>query len=295
MRNEPEMLDLILNTARADGRVRAVIMNGSRVNPDAPRDPFQDYDIVYVVTDVDSFKAEPDWIDVFGARMIMQLPDDMGDGPSAAGSYAYLMQFADGNRIDLTLWPRANLTALGRDSLSVLLLDKDGVIEPFLPPHNGDYLPQPPTAKEFADCCNEFLWVMPYIAKGLWRDELPYALFHRDVVVREQLVKMLMWQIGVQTDFRVSPGKNGKYFARLLPAAQWELYLQTYGPAEDAATWDTVERMCRIFRETALAVAARMGFDYPHGDDARVSAHLAHVRVLPRDAVDIDPVLDVST
>ena len=60
MRNEQEMLDLILGTARANDRVRAVIMNGSRVNPDAPRDPFQDYDIVYVVTDVDSFQAEPD-------------------------------------------------------------------------------------------------------------------------------------------------------------------------------------------------------------------------------------------
>ena len=284
MRNENEMLDLILSTARADDRVRAVIMNGSRVNPDAPRDPFQDYDIVYVVTDVDSFKAAPDWIDVFGERMILQRPDDMGDGPPAAGSYAYLMQFADGNRIDLTLWPRANLAALGRDSLSVLLLDKDGVIEPFPPPHNGDYLPQPPTAKEFADCCNEFWWVMPYIAKGLWRDELPYALFHRDVVVREQLVKMLMWQIGVQTDFRVSPGKNGKYFARLLPGDQWRRYRQTYGPADVSTTWDTVEVMCGLFRETALAVAGHFGFAYPRDDDARVSAHLAHVRALPGDA-----------
>ena len=284
MRNENEMLDLILSTARVDDRVRAVIMNGSRVNPDAPRDPFQDYDIVYVVTDVDSFKAAPDWIDVFGERMILQRPDDMGDGPPAAGSYAYLMQFADGNRIDLTLWPAANLAALGRDSLSVLLLDKDGLIEPFPPPHNGDYLPRPPTAKEFADCCNEFWWVMPYIAKGLWREELPYALFHRDVVVREQLVRMLTWQIGVQTGFRVSPGKNGKYFSRLLPAEQWERYLQTYGPADAATTWDTVEEMCGLFRETAQVVAAQFDFAYPHGDDARVSAHLAHVRALPRDA-----------
>ncbi|MEZ4583524.1 MAG: aminoglycoside 6-adenylyltransferase [Caldilineaceae bacterium] len=84
MRNEPEMLDLILNR-RAPTAACAVIMNGS-ASTRARRDPFQDYDIVYVVTDVDSFKAEPDWIDVFGARMIMQLPDDMGDGPSAAGS-----------------------------------------------------------------------------------------------------------------------------------------------------------------------------------------------------------------
>jgi aminoglycoside 6-adenylyltransferase len=36
MRTEREMLDLIINTARNDERVRAVIMNGSKVNPNAP-------------------------------------------------------------------------------------------------------------------------------------------------------------------------------------------------------------------------------------------------------------------
>jgi aminoglycoside 6-adenylyltransferase len=215
------------------------------------------------------------------------LPDDVGDARPGGVSYAYLMQFADGNRIDLTLWPQEHMAALGRDSLSVLLLDKDGRIEPYPPPHNGDYLPQPPTAKQFADCCNEFWWVATYIAKGLWRQELPYALYHRDVIVREELVKMLAWQIGVQTNFTVSPGKNGKYFARLLPAAQWALYLQTYGTADYITAWETVEVMCRLFREAAANVADHFCFDYPHGDDARVSAHLRHVRALPHGAREI--------
>jgi len=45
MRNEKEMLDLILNIAENDDNIRAVIMNGSRVNPHAKKDPFQDFDI----------------------------------------------------------------------------------------------------------------------------------------------------------------------------------------------------------------------------------------------------------
>ena len=69
--------------------------------------------------------------------------------------------------------PRLDL--VGRDSLSVLLLDKDGIIEPFPPPSEADYLPAPPTAEGFADCCNEFWWVCPYVAKGLWREEIVYA------------------------------------------------------------------------------------------------------------------------
>ncbi len=51
------MFDLILDTARADERIRAVILNGSRANPNAPRDPFQDFDIVYLVTDSAALRA----------------------------------------------------------------------------------------------------------------------------------------------------------------------------------------------------------------------------------------------
>ena len=103
MRSEQAMLELIVSTAQHDDRIRAVIMNGSRTNPNARRDPFQDFDIVYVVTEVESFKDDPRWIDRFGERMILQLPELMQDPPPQNnGTFIYLMQFMDGNRIDLT-------------------------------------------------------------------------------------------------------------------------------------------------------------------------------------------------
>ncbi len=58
MRTEQELYDLILAFARKDERIRVVAMNGSRANPNAPRDAFQDYDIVFLVTDMDSFLAD---------------------------------------------------------------------------------------------------------------------------------------------------------------------------------------------------------------------------------------------
>lgn len=48
-RTETEMMNLILSTAKEDERVRAVILNGSRANPNLKKDIFQDYDIVYIV------------------------------------------------------------------------------------------------------------------------------------------------------------------------------------------------------------------------------------------------------
>ena len=290
MRTEQEMLDLILNTARQDERIRAVILNGSRANPNAPRDPFQDFDVVYVVTDVEPFRHNLQWIDRFGELMILQLPDEMQDPPPAPGrddSFCYLMQFADGNRIDLGLWPVARADEIERDSLSILLLDKDGLVEPFDPPSDRDYLPRPPTAKAFADCCNEFWWVSPYVAKGLWRREIVYAKHMLDEYVREQLAKMLTWYVGVETDFQSSPGKLGKYLERYLSPELWQMLQDTYSDASYERTWEALFTMGDLFRRLALHVAGHLGLEYPHGDDARVSAHLRHVKDLPRDAQEI--------
>jgi aminoglycoside 6-adenylyltransferase len=285
MRSEQEMFELIVGTARQDDRIRAVILNGSRANPNAPRDIFQDYDVVYVVTEVEAFKGDPDWIKRFGEMMILQLPDDMGDGPERDdGGYGYLMQFADGNRIDLTLYPLDRLNEMERDSLTILLLDKDGCIKPPPPPSESDYLPKPPTAKEYADCCNEFWWVSTYVAKGLWRGEIIYAKYLLEQVLREELLKMLTWYIGVKSQFLRNPGKFGKYFKQYLEPELWQMLLDSYADSSYDRTWEALFLMGDLFRRTAVPVAAHFDFDYSHGDDKRVSAHLKHVRSLPKNA-----------
>jgi aminoglycoside 6-adenylyltransferase len=285
MRSEQEMLELIVETAKKDERIRAVIMNGSRTNPNAPKDIFQDFDIVYIVTDVTAFKYAYAWLKRFGELMIMQMPEDMQDPPpSNNGSFVYLMQFTDGNRIDLTISPLAKLAELEQDSLSILLLDKDNLIEPFAPPSESDYLPSVPTAKAFFDCCNEFWWVCPYIAKGLWRDEITYAKSIFEQGVREQLMKMVIWYMGVKTQFLRSPGKLGKYLNQYLEPELWEMLQKTYADASRDNIWEALDTMCHLFRLTAAHVAAHFGFDYPHADDAKVSAHLKHVRFLPKNA-----------
>ncbi len=284
MRSEQEMLDLIVNTAQNDDRVRAVIMNGSRVNPNASRDFFQDYDVIYIVTEKESFLADPGWIKVFGELMILQLPDDMSDPPPEDGRYAYLMQFMDGNRIDLTLFLRDRLDSLAPDSLTLVLLDKDGILPHFAPSNDSDYLPRPPTAKKYFDCANEFWWCSPYVAKGLWRRQLPYARQMLDWYVREQLLKMLVWYIGVRTDFKVSPGGMGKYIEKYLEPDLWQLYLHTFSDADYDHTWTALFAMGDLFRRVAVPVAEHFGYAYPYGEDQRVTAHLHHVRSLPRDA-----------
>ena len=285
MRSEQEILELILNTAKSDDRIRAVIISGSRVNPNARRDVFQDFDILYLVTDVESFRDDHTWINRFGEMMILQMPEAMGDPPPVNdGRFTYLMQFTDGNRIDLTLFPITKLREFKRDSLSVLLLEKDGIVGPFPAPSESDYLPRPPTAKDFSDCCNEFWWVCTYVAKGLWREEIVYAKYMLDQVIREQLRKMLTWYVGVKTGFLRGPGHFGKHLNEYLEPELWAVLEKTYSDASCENTWGALYKMCDLFRVAANRVADHLGFDYPRGDDEKVGAHLKHVRSLPKNA-----------
>ncbi len=285
MRSEHEILDLIVNTATHDDRIRAVIMSGSRVNPQARRDIFQDFDIVYLVTDVGSFTADCKWIDRFGELMILQMPEAMGGLPPKNNcSFVYLMQFADGNRIDLTLYPVAKCHEIERESLSRLLLDKDGIVESLPEPSEADYLPKIPSARAFFDSCNEFWWVCPYIAKGLWREEILYAKYMFDHVVRPQLMDMLTWYVGMNTHFSCSPGKCGKYLKQYLEPDLWTMLEKTYSDASYENTWHALFVMCDLFRTISRKIAAHFSFAYPHSDDKKVSAHLRHVRFLPKDA-----------
>lgn len=279
-RDEQTMLNLIIEIAKSDERIRAVIMNGSRASPCAKKDIFQDYDIVYIVTDVEPFVVDTNWINHFGDILIMQAPDKMDEKwPKSKDKYVYLMQFKDWNRIDLTLLHINQLNTMSKDSQSILLLDKDNFIEPFPPPSDKDYLPKPPTEKEFLDCCNEFLWVSTYVAKGIWRKELTYAKYVSEQVVKEELIQMLIWYIGINTNYQSIIGNHGKYIENHLEPGIWQEFLKTYANAEYNNMWDSLFKMCELFNELAIKVSLHFGFSFNQKEFNNVVAYLHEVKL----------------
>lgn len=282
------MIDLIKKFAEQDERIRAVGMNGSRTKK-APKDPFQDYDIVYFVTDMDSFINRVDWIKVFGELIIMQRPDHSVLYPSNRDQYAYLMLFTDGNRIDLTLWPvEKSKEWIQDDKLAKVLLDKDSIF-PMLPsPTEQDYWVNKPSQQLFDDCTNEFWWVSTYVAKGLWRNEILYAMDHLQII-RNMLLKMLEWKIGIETDFTISIGKNGKYLEKYLEKEIWNTLLNTYPKGNIDDIWDALLTMTNLFEQITLEVANRLQFNYSFTEVKKVRAYLEHIQQLPLDAKEIFP------
>lgn len=289
MRNEQEMMDLILNKAKNDERIRAVIMNGSRTNPHAKKDLLQDFDIVYIVRNIETFTADHTWVDYFGERIMMQMPEAKEVPPPVnKGHFIYLMQFVDGNRIDLTLIPiEKGSELLKPDSLSILLLDKDGLIGTLPPSSDKDYLITPPTEKAFADICNEFWWICLNISKGIWREELTYTMFMYEQINRNVLIRMIEWYIGIKTDFTKSAGKLGKNLQAYLEEDEWQEFVSTYSGPDYADIWKSLFKMCDLFRKYSIKVADHFDYVYPFEDDRRVMDYLKKVKDLPKNAISL--------
>lgn len=292
MRSEKEMMDLILGVAERDERIRGVYMNGSRTNPNAPHDVFQDYDIVYVVRETASFIADENWIDVFGRRLYMQLPDKMdrmrGMETDFANRYAYLMQFADGNRMDLTMMTQEyGIRNISHDKLCVILLDKDGVLPEIPAPSDESHWVKKPTAAEYFCCCNEFWWMQNSVGKGLWRREMTYALDMLNLYIRPQLIKMLSWYAGMHTGFSCSVGKSGKYLHRYLSEEEYGRLLLTYSNSDRECVWKAVFEMCSLFDETARKVGTELGYPYQEDEAKGSRLFLDYTYGMAEDAEDM--------
>lgn len=271
---------MILGFAEYDPRIRAVGMEGSRTNPNVPKDIFQDYDISYLVTDMNSFIDHPAWIDVFGERLIMQTPEAMSlYPPELNGWFTYLMLFTDGNRIDLALIPVEEAEKYYKsDQLIRILMDKDGLFPQIQTPTDEDYHVRKPTKEHFADCCNQFWWVSTYVAKGLWRKEILYAIDHLNNYVRFELLRMLSWKAGIITDFSLSVGKNHKYLEKYLTREEWSRLIPSYRTDSYESCWEALFSVTALFRETASFVAQKLDYAYNKKEYDRVNMYLKEVR-----------------
>lgn len=289
MRNESDMYRLFLDIAEADDRILAIYMNGSRTNKNVPKDIFQDYDIVFVVTQTGPFIEDKNWIRQFGTVLYMQYPDEFpNDVSDRENFYGWLMQFTDGNRVDLHVETVSHATEhIHDDKLCRILLDKGNVLPAIPEATDEDRHVKKPSEAQFQACSNEFWWCSNNLAKGLWREEMPYVQDMANFVVRKELEKMLSWKVGIDTNFSVSVGKSAKYLYRWLSEEEYQAYLDSYfgGRTEDA--WRGVFAMCGLMEQTTAYVAEKLGYTYDREEGKAARGFLEHVRRLPRDAEEI--------
>ncbi len=278
MRNTEEMLQLIMDVAITDERIRAVTMEGSRVSKNATHDKYCDFDISFVVNDIRGFTKDHKWIEIFGDILIVQYPMDWYSHPydyAGRDNFAYLIQFKDGNRIDLTLIDISNIEK-ENDYCEprVVLLNKDNLKELKQISDESVFNIQKPSEMEYYNTCNEFRWLSIYVSKGLCREELYYAKYAYDVLMMEMFIKMLNWKIGVENDFKVTTGNHSKYLKRFLPAEEMESFQGVFPNGTYEDIWSKLYVIYDFFAELASYVGEALGYQFDAKETEEVRAFL---------------------
>ena len=253
MRTETDMFDVILQTAKAL-QVVAVAMSGSRTNPKAPKDEFQDYDVVYIVEDLDGLTADLAWLEEFGKRIIEQ--HNVLDHRRL-----YLMLFEDGNRIDLTLCPKEHIKEwVDSEADFTVLDDPQELFAPYVPTPKR-YWTTAASATDFDKSCNEFWWVSAYVVKGICRKQLLYATDHLYGICQQELLKVFAWQVSSDRG-RVDIGKNYKYLFQYLPTEKEKEFSALLDFSSIDKIPQTLFATMQLFHQESQSLAQKMGFDY---------------------------------
>ncbi|MDO6228518.1 aminoglycoside 6-adenylyltransferase [Streptococcus infantis] len=253
MKTETEMFDVILQTAKVL-QVDAVAMSGSRTNPKAPKDEFQDYDVVYLVENFEELISDLSWLDQFGKRVIEQ-------EVTLGHRRLYLMLFEDGNRIDLTLCPKDHINEwVDSEAGFTVLVDEKDLFESYSPSPQRFWI-SPASKTDFEKACNEFWWVSAYVVKGICRKQVIYATDHLYGICQQELLKVLAWQVARNRGL-VDIGKNYKYLFKYFPIEKEK----EFSALLDFSSLDKITQSLfatmQLFHQEAQSLAQKMGFKY---------------------------------
>jgi aminoglycoside 6-adenylyltransferase len=276
--------------AEARGPVRAVLLTSTRAVPGASVDCLSDYDVILVLEDLRPFVEDRSWLEDFGETLVVYWDPVQPDPVYGIETCGNVTQYADGLKIDFTLWPVALFQAIAAapelpdelDAGTLVLLDKDGLTPLLAPPTYTAYIPKPPSREAYETHVNDFLSDAPYVAKCLWRDELFPAKWCLDHDMKHVYLRpMLEWLVGIVTDWSVPVGALGKGLKAQLPPELWAQVDATYAGGATAENWVALERTLALFRQVAIEVGERLGYAYPDDLHQRVAAYVDRIRRLP--------------
>ena len=273
---DPEgLLDRVVDWARSDGAVRALILLGSRARVDPPADEWSDTDLIAVVPDPAAFLADPSWPARFGSvavTFVEQTPH---------GRSERRVLYADGTDLDLVpvsieeartgLREPGPLSMLARGHR--ILLDKDGLVAdlPALIAGASTEHDQgrdwPPDAAAFGNLVSDFWYHALWSARKLRRGELWVARACVDGYMKRLLLLIIEWQARATTDGEGDHWFDGRFLERWADTETVRALRDCYSHYDSGDLGRGLAATMDLFRRLATDLAVRIELPYPAGPD----------------------------
>ena len=278
------VIEELVRWAEEQPSVRAAILTSSRAIPHASTDAFSDYDVILVLTSIDSFFADRSWLDAFGS--VLALYRDPLILERGFQRSAYVTQYEDGLKIDFNLWPIGLLKQIVAepepwrefDAGYRVLIDKDNLTVGLKSPTYRAYIPTPPSETEYQARIESFFLDTTYVAKFLWRDDLVAAKHLDNSLKQDHLRPMLEWHIEIDHNWSLKLGPYGRRLKHWLRQDLWADLEHTYTGAAVESNWTALFQTIDLMHRVATEVGEAMGFRYPAELEQRVTEYLYRVK-----------------
>lgn len=262
----------LIEWAERSDAVEALVLTSSRVNGSAaPVDQFSDYDVAVYVDSLDQYQND-DWLKFFG-KVLVRWPQK----PQSTFNVNWLTRlviFEDRLRIDFQITTNHNVYPVGYDLGYQVLVDKIGFTKKFPKATNTEHFIKKPSEIEFLTLVNDFFWDATYVPKYLWRNDLFYAKFMFDSMIRfEYFEKVIEWYIGSENSWSVGTNVHGRYFPRYIDQQTWEEIEKTFAGSDVEENWAAFFKMVELFTRFAKQAAEHLGYEYPLEQEKRVLAY----------------------
>lgn len=115
------------------------------------------------------------------------------------------------------------------------------------------------------------------MAKGIKRDELSFAMFIRDISLRDMLNRMIDTYIGMKNEYRVSVGTLGKYRKKYLTEMEYALYKNTYTSNTIEDIWKSAFCMIDLFGFLGRQIADKYHYHYPNDEEQYMRKYMCRI------------------
>jgi len=260
MRNLQNELEKLIEFAKNNDNIRALVLQGSFVNPNAPIDDFSDLDPMFFVRNLDEFITRDEWKKNFGKPI--SFFHDEGEYLDNHKWYTRLTLYDDGFKLDFGFQLIESAKHANLMPLYKVYLDKDNIIpKPEVTDERKFYVKKP-AEEEFLERINAFFFDSSYVVKALARDEMFFEKY-MEQVLKKKIHKLLEWYIGCKHDFKVNTGAVGRYFKRYLNKEEWNMLLATYPNSNKENCIDALFKAFDLVRYLGEYIAKELDFKYP--------------------------------
>lgn len=256
-------LDEVIAYGQQQPWIEVIGTEGSRNDQQAPTDIWQDLDLTYFATDPAKFDFD-DWCQHIGQPVMTQLiPNTNLFGATMNTWQVYLVQLAGFERIDLKVAPVTELTTyLATDSLNTVAWSRD-VTKVMRATDDHSHWVGLPSQADFDADLNEFYWCAGNVIKALARQQLIAANEMNNQHVRPKLLKLLAWQVGLQTAGQYNPGAGYRFLASSLPTGIRQQLAASYQQGSLATSRQSLRAELMAIQWAQSQLVAELGLTLP--------------------------------